>query len=394
MNVLFVLNISFDGNETSIHLLKDVIKTALDKGHNCHVILKKTNLNVDSKLEELKDKTNLLKLNYVNDFKKPKGNFIKRYFNEYKYALKCKKIYKKNKYDVVFMQSCNAPWFQLSGLKKLKCKIVFNVQDIFPQNLYFSEQLPISKITYPYFKKKQLKALSKISKIITISDDMKQTLVDLGVDSNKIEVVYNWSYGDSVISLENINKENFYDLKIDKNKLNVVYAGNIGKMQNVEYIAKTAKEHINDESIHYYILGNGANKENVLNIVEGLTNVTVLPMQPSKCAESIYAQADVNVIPLIKGGIKTALPSKTATVLRTKTLVVFCVDKNSKFEETLKDSENVYFANNLETSALYEILLKIKEIKNKNIVKTNPNVLTLFSNKNAEKYVEILEEIK
>ena len=37
---------------------------------------------------------------------------------------------------------------------------------------------------------------------------MKQLLVDDGVEKNKIEVVYNWSYQDAVYDSENIDKSN------------------------------------------------------------------------------------------------------------------------------------------------------------------------------------------
>ena len=390
MNLLFVFNISFDGNETSIHLLKDVLIKSLDRGHNCHVICKKTDLSRPSALDELKNKYSL-SIDTVFEDSVKKGGFIKRYLKEYNYAKKCKKLYKNKKFDAVFVQSCNAPHFHVNRLKCLKCPIVFNAQDIFPQNLYFSNQLPLAKITYPIFRRLRLLAYKKVDKIITISTDMRKTLIEQGVSKDKIEVVYNWSYGDGLILPENIKEENFYDLGVDKSKLNVVYAGNIGRMQNVEFIATTAKEYPKDDGIHYYIIGNGANKNNVLSIVDGLDNVTVLDMQASNYAESIYAQADVNVIPLVKGGIKTALPSKTATVLRTNSYVVFCIDKNSEFEEFIKNSKNVYVCDIESPNSLYETL---KEIKTKEKAETDDKLLNAFSKNNSEKYVDILENLK
>jgi glycosyltransferase involved in cell wall biosynthesis len=161
-------------------------------------------------------------------------------------------------------------------------------------------------------------------------------------------------------------------------------------MQNVEIIAEVAKMSVND-NIHYYIIGGGASRNRIASLVEGLSNVTLLPMQPSEFAESIYAQADVNVIPLSKGGIKTALPSKTATVLRTDSYAVFCIDKASKFEDAVKISDNVRVAYNDDANSLYQVIKSLEPLKS---IRPDDNgkIMELFSVKNAYKYVDIFEE--
>lgn len=391
MRILFLLNIGFDRGGPSVHLLQDVIGSVLAKGYYADVILKDEGGNLEKFPQEFYENDKFTYTLIKDDNTKKKG-FIARYLDEIKYARKCKKIYKTKKYDVVFLQSCNAALFYIKGLKKLKCPIVYNVQDIFPQNLMFSNQLPFSKVSYPILRRLQNAAYKKSAKIITISHDMKQTLVDQGVAEEKIEVIYNWSYGDSPISKDSIPEDNYFDLNMDHNKTNVVYAGNIGKMQNVELIAKAAVLSKNDNRIHYYIIGDGANKERVVSIVDGLNNVTVLPMQNSKYAESIYAQADVNLIPLIKSGIKTALPSKTATVLRTNSYVLFCIDKNSEFEKMVAKNSKIKIVDNTDPKMLYDEICKIHSEKMDSNV--NCEDLSIFSNKNADAYREILTNLR
>jgi colanic acid biosynthesis glycosyl transferase WcaI len=253
-----------------------------------------------------------------------------------------------------------------------------------------SNQLPLAKITYPLFLFLQRAAYKRTARIITISEDMKETLVEQGIERSKIDVVFNWSYSNDSIRLSDIPAEQILNLGMDSKKTNVVYAGNIGKMQNVEFIAKAALLSAEDTSVHYYIIGDGANKARVAAMVEGLTNVTVMPMQPAIYAESIYAQADINVIPLAKGGIKTALPSKTATILRTDTHAVFCIDSGSKFEELVKGSKRIHVANNTDPESLYRVICKLREKKSDS--ENDHSLMPLFSNKNSEKYVEIMEK--
>lgn len=391
MKILFLLSIGFDKIGPSVHLVKDIIESALIKGHKCHIVLKKTAETDINGLEDLTQKYKELSFSLIEDIADKRRGFIGRYIHDCKYAFKCRRHYKNQKFDVVFMQSNNVPWVHILGLRSLKCPVVYNVQDIFPYNLKFSNQLPFEKITFPVFRKFQNIAYKKAARIITISDDMKQTLVKDGIPSEKIEVVYNWSYGDEDIKLEQIADDCLFPLNKDEGKLNVVYAGNIGKMQNVETVAKCAALTESNPEIHYYIIGDGANKAHIEEMTVGLKNVTMLPMQQSKFAESIYAQADVNIIPLTRGGIFTALPSKTATCLRVGKPIVFCIDKNSEFYSLMENEENIYLCDCDDDVGLANILKNIFT-NVKKIYTASQNTRDLITVKNAQKYVVVLEK--
>ena len=391
MKILFLAS-TLRKNNASWHLIKMLMEATLDRGHKIHAIQRagKTN-ELPAFPETILNHENFSYTEIVCDAV-DKKKFIHRYIEGIQYAIRQGKYIKQNNdFDAIFLQpSFNAVYLLAIARHFAKKRpIVYNVQDIFPQNLKFSGQLPAAKITYPVFKFLQKIAYKYADKIITISEDMKKTLVDDGVSANKIEVICNWSYSDEKILLENIPAENIFDLKTDKEKTNVVYAGNIGKMQNVEVIANAAKLSV-DDPIHYYIIGGGANRNRIEALVADLENVTLLPMQPAELAESIYAQADINVIPLAKGGIKTALPSKTATVLRTNTFAVFCIDKNSEFEKTVKNSGNVRVAYNEDAESLYKTIKSLVGQKPETS-EENDKIAQLFSAKNAYKYVDVFE---
>jgi hypothetical protein len=111
-------------------------------------------------------------------------------------------------------------------------------------------------------------------------------------------------------------------------------------------------------------------------------------MQAAKYAESVYAQADVNIIPLMPGGIRTALPSKTATVLRTDKPVVFCVDKNSKTEALFSKMKDVYFCDCEKPDELVFLLNNLKSHKGESKrVRETPSFITI---KNSYKYVDYM----
>ena len=390
--LLFVLDIGFDRGGPSVHLLQDVIRAGLKQGHEIEVILKKTNGPNEEMPEEFINNKNFSYFTITEDEDKNSG-FVTRYLNEVRYARKCSKIFlNQRNYDAVFLQSNTVAIFYIRLLKRLKCRIIFNVQDIFPYNLKLSGQLPFEHITFPILKKLQRAAYKRADCIITISDDMKQTLIYDGVETGKIKVIYNWSYDDSVIDFNSISKENISKIIMDHNKYNVVYAGNIGKMQNVELIAETAKYLEHEDNIFFYIIGDGANLSHVKKIVEGLKNIALLPIQPSKYAESIYAQADLNVIPLMPGGIKTALPSKTATVLRVNRPVLFCIDADSEFAQYCSQLEQVEMYD-VREGKCEDLAIKILDLSHHN--STLPAInrideISRFSKKNSYEYIETM----
>ena len=389
MRLLFIFDIGFDRIGPSVHLLQDVLKSALKEGHDVSVILKNTN-GPDSEMPE--EFASHPKFHYTVIKESPnKAGFITRYLNDVKYAQKCGRIVRGHgSYDVVFLQSNVVAYFYMKWLARMDCKIVFNVQDIFPYNLKLSGQLPLEPIAFPFFRKLQNMAYKKADAIITISDDMKQTLIEDGIASDKITVIYNWSYADAPISLGVIEPENIFDLHLDPEKYNVIYAGNIGKMQNVEIIASTAIKMKDNNRVHFYIIGAGANKQHIEEMTEDLSNVSILPMQPAKYAESIYSQADLNVIPLAPGGIKTALPSKTATVLRINKPVVFCIDQNSCFSRMFEKDENIKCIDCNDYNELYSYLTSNCGKKK---ITSEHRIYDVFSVRNADKYVRLMEEI-
>ena len=294
------------------------------------------------------------------------------------------------------MQSNNIAGIAIKifSLKFPKTPVVYNVQDIFPLNASLSGNLSKKSILYRILSSMQRYAYKKASHIITISEDMKETLVEEGVDKNKISVIYNWSYQDKMYDIENIDFSNVSQI-FNKDKFNVVYAGNIGVMQNVEIIIKAADLLKYEEKIHFHIIGDGVNKNKLYQMSKELmlNNISFWSMMGSEDAPSIYASADVNVIPLIKDVYKTALPSKTATCIACGKPIIFCVGTNSRFVNKAKKEIGCFAVDSDDAEGLKEAILSVY---------SNPKTFdygaffesNLQMSKNSDKYAEIIAQIK
>ena len=329
MKVLFWMFIGFDQHATSEHLLSAVIEQICKAGHSVHILQKNTGGTLPSIPEKLKDYP--VTTDVISYQAADKGNFTARYLTELKYVNACKKHIISD-YDAVFIQSTNVAGFAVKAVRKKlpKAIVTANVQDIFPYNLAYIGGLKKSSPVFKILAAEQRYCYKHSDHIITISEDMKDTLVTDGTLAEKIEVVYNWSYQDE--SYEDIDLS-LVSHMFDKNYFNVVYAGNIGVMQNVDILIEAARLMKDDKDIWFNIIGDGVYKKKLEARAKeyGLANVSFWPMQPPELAPAVYSAADVNVIPLVKDVYRTALPSKTATCLACQKPIIFAIGKDSRF---------------------------------------------------------------
>lgn len=339
MQVLFWLSIGLDRRTPSEHLLTDMVEALYQQGHTVHVLQKNTNGPKDAlpqRMLELGVETTRI------DCTPPqKDNLAARFLADVKYVLQCVKWLKAHrKFDRIFMQSSNVAGIQTRILSRIQKKVpvIFNVQDIFPENAVYSGKMKANGFVYKCFAFMQRHAYRYASKIITISEDMKDQLVEIGADADKVEVVYNWSYRDTMYSPEEIDYSCLEGI-IDRNKFNVVYAGNIGLMQNVEIVIRAAAQMKDEKDICFHVIGDGMYRKKLEQLADDLQadNVHFHDMMSTDCAPAIYSVADVNVIPLAKDIYRTALPSKTATCLACGKPIVFAIGQDSKFGQQVHE---------------------------------------------------------
>ena len=174
-----------------------MIERLCEAGHFVHIIQKDTGGELSAIPEKLKNypvTTDVIPYQAAD-----KGNFIARYLTELKYIKACRKYITSN-YDAVFIQSNNVAGFAVKAVRKKlpKAIVTFNVQDIFPYNLAYSGGLKKSSPVFKILTAEQRYGYTHSDHVITISEDMKETLVADGVQADKVEVIYNWSYQDEL----------------------------------------------------------------------------------------------------------------------------------------------------------------------------------------------------
>lgn len=329
MKIAIATPILYDPTSPFNHLFKDIIGGFLDAGHE-----------VIRFVAVRDEKEDGYKYGYENaEYRKYQrkesahGNIITRYIRDTLTNIREARGIKQSGADVLFEDVSYSSFWSVRAAKKKGMRVVAMLQDVWPDNAVQSGLIKNNGLLYRYFESWQRYVYKYADKIICISDDMKDFIVSKGVDEKKIEVIYNWGYSDETVDISWEDNEFVKKYGLEKD-FYAVYAGNIGKMQNVELVVRAAKKMPDTK---FLIIGDGAKREEIEKMAEGAENIRMLPLQPPELAEHIYSMAGVNIIPLVEGGPKTAMPSKTGVVLSCGRPVIFCFGSETRFAEMVEE---------------------------------------------------------
>ena len=220
-------------------------------------------------------------------------------------------------------------------------KVIYNLQDIFPDSLVTSGICGKNSFLMKIGHAMENFTYRNADHIITITDDMKANIMKKGVPEDKISVVRNWIDTDKVKHISREDNLLFDELKLPRDGFYVVYAGNLGKVQGVDVILKTASLMKNNRNIKFVIFGNGSEEENLKKIVNDkhLDNVLMLPLQPIERASEVYSMADVSIISCTPGTGGSGMPSKTWTIMAAGVPIIASFDMPSEMERTIEEAE-------------------------------------------------------
>lgn len=332
MTIVFLTPYFFPEKSSSDFLLLDVINKSTEIG-NTNIVLcpnpvrevsdKELTKYQKSTTEIYNSKTTIHRVKC--SFNK-QNNYIKRVLRAISINKNLVNYLKKLSFDIVVVPS-SPPLLLNHKLHKIvkskNAKIIYNIHDIYPDNS------PNKKLIYNYLNRKQIQSLKYSDLVLTLSNDMKNTLnkkIDL---KEKIKVIGTWPYEDMCKAVD--ENELTKDLNLNKELINVFYIGNIGEWQNIDLIIKAFK--YVDESHAIHIVGGGRIASQIAKMVEEINSprLSFHKRKPVEIASKLYEIADANLVTLNKGVIFTASPSKTPQCLKANRPIIAAVDKDSLY---------------------------------------------------------------
>ncbi|NUM30860.1 MAG: glycosyltransferase family 4 protein [Bacteroidetes bacterium] len=225
---------------------------------------------------------------------KYKAESAKRFWSMLVFAFRCIGL-KKNelgKPDVIIVSSM--PIFPILSalilkIKYKKVKILFEIRDLWPESLIQIKE--ISKI-HPlvlFFRLFEWIGYKYSDRIITLLPNSIEYFKKFNIKSNKISIIPNGI--DINLKNEELNKELVN--KLTNQKFKIIYTGTIGYPNCIELLVKSAELLKNNTDIHFYIVGDGHQKENCIKLAKDLTNITFIDKVPKSYVQSILKFADV-----------------------------------------------------------------------------------------------------
>jgi glycosyltransferase involved in cell wall biosynthesis len=187
--------------------------------------------------------------------------------------------------------------------RKWKCKLVFNVSDLWPES---AEKMGIIKNKFIIHQ--SYKLANWIYRNADLISGQTKGIVAAIKAMQPQQKLFWFPNGADFHKLNNhTSKEK------SNNSFSLLYAGIIGHAQGLEVILHAAHKLKNKTDIRFHIIGDGPVKQSLLELQQGLqlTNVTFINNQPSDKVMEWLHQCDAYIVPLRKLDLfKGAIPSK------------------------------------------------------------------------------------
>lgn len=317
------------------------------------------------------------------------------------FSLECYFKALKEPAEVVFTGSGppSQGWIIGNACRKTGKKLIYNLQDIFPDSLVTSGICDEDSFLMKIGRKIEAKTYKNAMHIITITDDMKKNVLKKGVPSNKVSVVRNWIDTDKVRPVAREDNKLFDELGLSRNFFYVVYAGNIGRVQGLDVLIEAAEKLKDERDIHFVIFGNGSEEEYIKDQIKKkkLKNVSLFPLQSMNRVSEVYSLGDVNFISCRPGTGRSGMPSKTWTIMACASPIIASFDLGGEMEKTIKEAQCGIC---VEAGKSMKIVDAIKEMSNDFIAMTKMGmnarsyVKKYVSRKQCvEQYIKIISEM-
>jgi len=241
-------------------------------------------------------------------------------------------------------------------ISKIKgCKAVYNVQEIYPDLLINQGNIK-SSFLISLLKKFEKFIYNNSDAVVTIDNNFYSTILPRFRNFGKLHIIPNFVDTDLYKPLK--NQQSLPEIfGKDNKKIKVLYAGNIGFFQDWEPVLYAAKELL-DESIEFWIIGEGVQKEYLEKEVRNhnLINIRIFPYQRRELIPIINNYVDIHFISTNKKMEQDGFPSKVYTILAcAKPLIVITGEKTPLYNflndkncaELITNDRNVTFTNSI-----------------------------------------------
>ena len=225
-------------------------------------------------------------------------------------------------------------------LAQLKgCKVVYNVQEIYPDILKLKGGVALKVLRWM-----ERKVYNGSDAVTTIDKVFYDTIVPRFENSSKLHIIPNFVDTELYHEVSNQELENLRikwantNLSNDTNTIKLLYAGNIGHAQSWEPLIALA-ERTRNMNVEYFVIGEGAKRGYVEEEIQkrGLDKLHLLPYQPRELMPAILSYSDASFIFMAPESDTDGFPSKVYTIMACERPLLVLSGENTPIVNFLKD---------------------------------------------------------
>ena len=156
--------------------------------------------------------------------------------------------------------------------------------------------------------------LRMFDRVSAISGQMVGRLMMKGVDPSRCVHFPNWVDTSEIYPLPNPSSLRL-ELGIAENAVVALYSGSMGKKQGLDLLVDAARRLSHYYDLRFVFCGEGSYRQVFAEKSKGLTNVTILPFQPSERLNDLLNLADIHLLPQRADAADLVMPSKLTGML-------------------------------------------------------------------------------
>jgi colanic acid biosynthesis glycosyl transferase WcaI len=190
-----------------------------------------------------------------------------------------------------------------------ECVAWLHIQDFEVDAAFDLGLLPAEGVLHNLAEAVERQIMAPFERISTISEKMMQRLPEKGVPVEKTILFPNWVDTDAILPIAGPTRLR-QNLNLDPDRVVLLYSGNMGMKQGLELLPVLAQEFAEDPRLHFIFCGDGAFRPQLAEMVRGLPNVTMLPLQPYDQLNDLLNTADIHLLPQRPDAADLVMPSK------------------------------------------------------------------------------------
>jgi glycosyltransferase involved in cell wall biosynthesis len=254
-----------------------------------------------------------------------KTGSIYRLLNYFSYPRKAKKYVNNlmasngKPFDVVFVNQLSPVMMGEPGLlykKRFGVPVILYCLDLWPESLV-AGGIKRDSIIYKMFHRLSKRIYKNVDRILITSRMFRDYLKDhFNIENERIE--YLPQYAEGI----------FEQLPFKKTgqTIDFVFAGNLGKIQSVETVIRAA-EKLQNEPVHFHIVGGGTDLDRLQDMANNLENVTFYDRRPLEEMPEFYAKADAMLVTLKSDPVLSmTLPGKVQSYMAVGKPIIGAID--------------------------------------------------------------------